>query len=66
MIVIAHKSVTFETAQQPRFWIDPREEAALAVNVYEQYDSEQPMTANGRRADAAPELTTCYNDDSHE
>ena len=65
MIFIAHKLQTTGQASRPRFWIDAREEAALAVNVYEQYDSEQSATANGRRADAAPELTTCYND-SHD
>lgn len=64
MILIAHRSHTTEIESQPRFWIDASEEAALTVHVYEQYDSEQPATGNGRRVDAAPELTTCYN--SHE
>lgn len=65
MILIAHKSHSAEVVSQPRFWIDAREEAALAAAVYERFDSEPPANGNGRRADAAPELTTCYND-SHE
>ncbi len=65
MILIAHRSQSTERESQPRFWIDAREEAALAAAVYERFDSEQPANGNGRRADAAPELTTCYND-SHE
>ncbi|MEZ4768539.1 MAG: hypothetical protein R2844_08945 [Caldilineales bacterium] len=61
MIVIAHRSITPEREQQPRFWIDPREEAALATHVYERFDSDHPANGNGRRPDAAPELTTCYD-----
>ena len=65
MILIAHKAHTTEQASQPRFWIDASEEAALTVHVYEQFDSEQQAAGKSRRVDAAPELTTCYND-SHE
>lgn len=65
MILIAHKPQATDPESRPRFWIDAREEAALAVNVYEQYDSDLRQPANGRRADAAPELTTCY-DRGHE
>ena len=65
MILIAHKTQAADQEARPRFWIDAREEAALAAAVYERFDSEQPESTSSRRADAAPELTTCYND-SHE
>ena len=65
MILIAHKTQAADQEARPRFWIDAREEAALTVHVYEQYDSEQHATGSSQRTDAAPQLTTCYND-SHE
>lgn len=61
MILIAQKAARPGQEPRPRFWIDAREEAALAVHVYEQHDADAPATLAGRRADAAPELTTCYN-----
>ncbi len=60
MLLIAHKAVTPEPEGRPRFWIDAREEAALAVHVYEQHDADADPAAE-RLNEAAPELTTCYN-----
>ena len=39
MILIAHKTQAADQEARPRFWIDAREEAALTVHVYEQYET---------------------------